>query len=166
MKRTMLSAIGIGMLAVAASPALADITTFTIDGTLKLDPGGAGATVTGWIACDTTGGTAIIGFTEIIQHQKGKGPQGVLVAATNVLPNNVGLGTGGIQFTSIPCTVGTQGFAIHVLVDPFTATLLHKGGATAYSQATESAPTDWTSGPQPSGTTDFAQASSRVKLVP
>src|ERR1700730_7318165 len=156
MKRTMLSAIGIGMLAVAASPALADITTFTIDGMLKLDKGGAGATVTGWIACETGGtasGSVTIGFTEIIQHQKGKGPQGVLVAATNVLPNNVGLGTGGIQFTNIPCTVGTQGFATHVLVDPFTATLLHKGGATAYTQATDT-------------TGDFDTTSARVKLVP
>src|ERR1700731_2109701 len=111
MKRTILSAIGIGMLAVAASPALAEITVFTIDGTLKLDPGGTGATVTGWIACDT--GTAVIGFTQLLQRQKGKGPQGVLVAATNFIPFS---NPPGIQNTPITCTGGTQGFAIHVLV--------------------------------------------------
>src|ERR1700730_2073103 len=73
------AAVGLGMLAGAASPALAEVTVFTIDSTAKLDPGGTGATVTGMISCDT--GKATIGITQVIQPQKGKGPQGVLVVA-------------------------------------------------------------------------------------
>src|ERR1700730_17750118 len=56
MKRTMLSAIGIGMLAVAASPALAqEIVSLTIDPMGTLVPGHTGVKITGTVVCDTTG---------------------------------------------------------------------------------------------------------------
>src|ERR1700730_3663305 len=70
MKRTMLSAIGIGMLAVAASPALAsEITALTIDPIGTLVPGHTGVTITGKVVCDITG-TVDLDFVKVTQTKK------------------------------------------------------------------------------------------------
>ena len=70
MKRTMLSAIGIGMLAATASPALAsEITALTIDPMGTLIPGHTGVTITGSVVCDVTG-TVFLEFVEVTQTKK------------------------------------------------------------------------------------------------
>ena len=113
MKRTMLSAIGIGMLAVAASPALAsEITALTIDPIGTLVPGHTGVTITGKVVCDITG-TVDLDFVKVTQTKK-KTQFGF--AST-------------VPYTAIPCGPFVTSWLATPVIDFQKSALLHKGKA-------------------------------------
>ena len=113
MKRIMLSAIGIGMLAVAASPALAiEITALTIDPIGTLVPGHTGVTITGKVVCDVTGTVSL----DI-----------VLVTQTSRKTQFGFAGAG--PHAAIPCGPFVTSWTATPVIDFARSALLHKGKA-------------------------------------
>ena len=114
MKRTMLSAIGIGMLAVAASPALAsEITALTIDPIGTLVPGHTGVTITGKVVCDVTGTVHFIGA--LVTQTKRKTQFGFASNFTEIL--------------DFPCGPFVTSWTTTAVIDFQSSALLHKGKA-------------------------------------
>ena len=114
MKRTMLSAIGIGMLAVAASPALAsEITALTIDPIGTLVPGHTGVTITGKVVCDVTG-TVFLNFVSVTQTTKK-----TQFGFASAFPLN----------GNIPCGPFVTSWVATPTIDFAHSALLHKGKA-------------------------------------
>src|ERR1700730_10441177 len=113
MKRIMLSAIGIGMLAVAARPALViEITALTIDPIGPLVPGHTGVTITGKVVCDVTG-TVNLEFVLVTQTKK-KTQFGF--AST-------------VPYAAVPCGPFVTSWMATPVIDFSKSALLHKGKA-------------------------------------
>ena len=118
MKRTMLSAIGIGMLAVAASPALAlEITSISIDPIGTLVPGHTAVTITGSVVCDMTG-TVTLEFVLVTQTKK-KTQFGF--AST-------------FPYVTVPCGPFVTQWTATPVIDFQRSALLHKGKAGVQGQ--------------------------------
>src|SRR3984893_892999 len=123
MKSIMCSAIGtasaigiaIGILPVAASPALAiEITALTIDPIGTLVPGHTGVTITGKVVCDVTG-TVDLEFVFVTQTKK-KTQFGI--ASTVPVP-----------YAAVPCGPFVTSWLATPVIDFSKSALLHKGKA-------------------------------------